>query len=271
MPITLLLSPQQLSLLVPVVPAIIAWLRHLEPTNAGDRFLKPDANMEEVQGTLRELLNAANFNNGDLTNVQLRYIFSCHDISIWATAVRVILGECDPKIIPNEVGMALNASLAQVHEADEDDVAKILGASMDQLSRSSFVALGEFCALLRDTCKETQQLACLVGPLLIAPRNAPVSATVSSASAAVMDYLIEEAESVFGRPACYNKKDAMGIRKPMPVLTRRAAAESNAGSSPRVGGGGSDLGLAPPPGLGNLGGSQGGFFLKNKKKSAFTN
>jgi len=42
MAITLLLSPQQLSALVPLVPAVIAWLRHCEPTNVGERFMKPD-------------------------------------------------------------------------------------------------------------------------------------------------------------------------------------------------------------------------------------
>jgi len=208
--------------------------------------------MEEVQGTLRELLTASNFNNGDLTNVQLRYIFSCHDVGVWCTCVRVILGECDPKIVANEVGVLLTASLNTVNEADEEDVAKILGSALDQLPRSNFVALGEFCALLRDTAAvQQQQLACLVGPMLIAPRQGYVTPAVTSAAAAVMDYLIEEAEAVFGRPSCFNRKDAMGVRKPIAV--RRPMANSNAGASPRVGGGGggSDLGIGPPPGLGN--------------------
>jgi len=41
----LLLSPQQLFMLTPLVPSLVAWLRHVEPKNAGERFLRPGAEM----------------------------------------------------------------------------------------------------------------------------------------------------------------------------------------------------------------------------------
>jgi len=252
MPVTLLLSPQQLAQLVPVVPVMIAWLRHLDPKSAGEQFLTVQNNMDEVQSTLRELLNTLNYNNGDLTNVQLRYIFSCHNIATWSAAVRVVLAESEPRVIPNEIGMGITAALNLVHDADDsDEVARILGAQLDQLPRSSFNAVAEFCALIRDTVQETSQLACLVGPMLLAPRVGFVSSSTASAAAAVMDVLIEEAESIFGRVAGFNRKDAMGVRKNPPQLPARRASRQVIGGGALAGGGpiSPKGGVAPPPGF----------------------
>ena len=232
---------------------------------------------DHVQQALRELLNAVSFNQGDLTTVQLRYILSCHDVSHWATALRVIFSESEPRIVSNEVATALTATLSALQDSDEtDEISKVIGGALDQLPRSQLVALGEFCALLRDTGgPDTQQLACLVGPMLLAPRMGPVTTVVTSASAAVMEFLIEEAESVFGRVACYpGTKDALGVRRAPPNVRRASrqmlggagagAASGSALLSPRGGGGappfspggrggnGSNLGMAPPPGLGGF-------------------
>lgn len=256
-PPVLLLSPSQLSQLIPLVPSMLLWLRHCEPKSAGELFLKAQTNMDEIQGTLRELLNANNFNEGDLTNVQLKYIFSCHEVDTWAGAVRVVLGESDPRLVPNEVAGALTASLSLVHDAaDGDEVARILGTHLDQLPRSSFVALAEFCAVIRDTVSDSSQLACLVGPMLLAPRVGFVSTSAASSSAALMDVLIEEAESIFGRVAGFNRKDAMGIRKVLPPPLPRRASRHNMAGAPgssvtgSLVGGGGGAPLAPPPGLG---------------------
>jgi len=249
MPATLLLSPQQLAQLVPVLPVMLGWLRHLDAKAAGEQFLNVHTNMDEVQASLRELLNTLNFNNNDLTNVQYRYLFSCHSLSTWAACIRVIMAESEPRIIPNEVGMALTAALNMVHDADDtDEAAKVLGAQLDQLPRNAFNAVAEFCALIRDTVQDTSQLACLVGPMLLAPRVGFVSTSTSSAAAAVMDILIEEAEAIFGRCAGFNRKDAMGMRKNVPALPARRASRQLIGggvaapSSPKA--------VHPPPGLG---------------------
>ena len=208
--------------------------------------------MDEVQNALRELLNALNFNQGDLTNVQFRYIFSCHSPQTWAAGVRIVLAEADPRVIPIEIGGALTAALSLVHNAeDTDEVARILGAQLDQLPRTSFNAVAEFCALIRDTVSDSSQLACLVGPMLLAPRVG-ASTNSASAAAAVMDILIEEAESVFGRVAGYNKKDSMGIRKNPPQLPQRRASRQMLGaggmsSPPPIS---PKSPIPPPPGLG---------------------
>jgi hypothetical protein len=279
-PPSLLLSPQQLTQLIPLVPVLVSWLRNAEPKNAGERFMRAGADMDGTQQSLRELLNAMNFNQGDLTNVQLRYILSCHDVSYWATGIRVVLGESDPRTVPAEIGSVLMSTLTQLHDADDtDEIAKVMGATLDQLPRSNFVALGEFCALLRDTGGQDNisQLACLVGPMLLAPRIGTITTTMTSAATAVMEFLIEECESVFGRICCYpGKKPAMGVRKAPPQMQRRASRQVLGGgggngstlglpgtpnpASPRAvqspGGGGigdrkpSNVGLAPPPGLG---------------------
>jgi len=254
--VTLLLSPQQLAQLIPVIPVMLGWLRHLDSKSAGELFLTAQTRMDEVQSTLRELLNALNYNNGDLTNVQLRYIFSCHNAATWSAAVRVIMAESEPRVIPNEIGGALIAALNAVHDADDsDEAARILGGHLDQLPRSSFNALGEFCALIRDTVQDTSQLACLVGPMLLAPRAGTVSTSTASAAAALMDVLIEEAEAVFGRAAGFNRKDAMGVRKAAPQLPARRTSRQMIGGgvaspqipvSPRSA-------VAPPPGFGSFG------------------
>jgi hypothetical protein len=64
-----LLSAQQLGQLVPLAPTLMAWLRQVD-RRAGDLFLQDSSmNAVEVQQTLRELLNALNY-NGDLTMMQ---------------------------------------------------------------------------------------------------------------------------------------------------------------------------------------------------------
>lgn len=227
--------------------------------------------MDEIQSSMRELLNAANFNQGDLTNTQYRYILSCHDVPTWVGAVRIILGECEPRLVPDQIGATLMACLAQVNEQaeDADAIARILGNPLDQLPRSNYAALAEFCALIRDASSDTQALACLVGPLLLAPRVG-VTTAATSASAAVMDLLIEEAETIFGRAASYTKKDAMGVRKHVPTLAeRRAQAQQQQAQSqqaqvqqmqqqmamsPQMMSGMKSP-LMPPPGLGGPGGA----------------
>ncbi|KAH9254225.1 hypothetical protein BASA81_007826 [Batrachochytrium salamandrivorans] len=239
-----LLSPTQLYHLIPYIPTILAWLRHQDPASAGDLFLSP-SHADEVENTLREFINAINF-NGELTNVQLRYIFFCHDKLIWASCVRKILLESEPRMISNEIGNALTSKLSEVHNAaDGDEASKIVGAVLDQLPRSVFLAFGDLCAFLRDTCTNSGEMAFMMGPMLLCPRIAGGS-QAAQAAAAIMDMLIDEAETVFGRVAGFGKKDAMGVRKPPPASRNATAAAAakileapNASSPP----------LAPPRGF----------------------
>ena len=225
-----LLSPQQLAQLLPLVPSLLQWLRSTSPKTAGDLFLA-DADMGQVQSTLKELLNAQNFNY-HLTGVQLRYICSCHSPDVWAAAIRLLVAESDPRFVLPDVAHKLLSSLQQVHKAGRaDEVSMILGPALDMLPRSHYVGLGEFCALIRDTSSDSKQLACLVGPMLLVPRTAVSNQQASSAAAAIMDLLVEEAETIFGKPGGYCRKDAFGVRRAMPNLASKKAA------------------VKPPPGL----------------------
>ena len=119
----------------------------------------------------------------------------------------------------------MTAALSLVHNAeDTGEVARVLGTQLDQLPRTSFNAVAEFCALIRDTVADFSRVAGLVGPTLLAP-HVGASANSASAATAVMDVLIQEAELVFGRVAGYNKKDSMGIRKNLPQLPQRRASK----------------------------------------------
>lgn len=220
----LMLSPQQLGQLIPFVPALIGWLRHCDNKHAGDLFVTSTTDMDDIQATLRELLNAINY-NGDLTNIQLRYICSCHDASTWTSAVRLIIAESDPRIVPNEVGAALTAAYTKVASADTEQFCFTIGAILDQLPRSQYDALGEFCSLLRDTSEDLPQVSSLVGPMILNPRTGVVPAVTTQAAVNLMLRLVTEAESVFGRPGSFITKDAFGIRKPAPMLTRKISAQ----------------------------------------------
>ena len=230
----LMLSPQQLGQLVPLAPSLIAWLRHSEPSKAADLFLAASTiDMDSVQATLRELLNAQNY-NGDLTNVQLRYICSCHNTTVWASAVRLILAESEPRLVPPEVGSNLCAALTLVKdEKDAEKIAQSLGAFLDQIPRTQYNALAEFCALLRDTTEDPTQLAYLVGPMLLSPRTGVVPQTTTNASAQIMNLLIREAEIIFGRPGAFCKFDAFGVRKPHPVV-KKASSPAKPTASPEA-------------------------------------
>lgn len=221
-----MLSPQQLGQLIPFIPALIYWLRHCDNKKAGDLFITSTADMDDVQATLRELLNAINY-NGDLTNIQLRYICSCHDAATWTSAVRLVIAESDPRIIPNEVGAALTAAFTKVVDADLEQFCFTIGAILDQLPRSQYDALGEFCALLRDTSEDLSQISSLVGPMVLNPRTGVVPAATTQAAINLMLRLITDAESVFGKPGSFIAKDAFGIRKPAPLLTRKPSVVTN--------------------------------------------
>jgi hypothetical protein len=253
-PITLLLSPLQLAQLVPLVPIMLAWLRHCEPKNAADLLLTGQATMDEVQTAMRELINTVSYNNGDITNTQARYILNCHRATTWAAAIRVIMQESDPRVVPNEVGGALIAALNKIHDAgdDTDEVARILGHLLDQIPRTSYNAVAEFCAFIRDTSSDQNQMAVLFGPVLLAPRG-PLPPTTSSSAAAIMDFLISEAETIFGRVAGYHRKDAMGVRKTMPQLPARRMSRQLMGggvASPQMPLSPKSAAVAPPPGFG---------------------
>jgi hypothetical protein len=132
------LSPQQLGQLIPLAPTLMAWLRQVD-RKAGDLFLQDSsADLVEVTQTLRELLNALNY-NGDLTMVQVRYICEAHDPTVWASAVRYILTSSEPKLVSEKIGSALVGSLPKLDGAkNASDCCKILGPLLDMLPRTHY-------------------------------------------------------------------------------------------------------------------------------------
>lgn len=129
-----------------------------------------------------------------------------HEISVWVNALRLILTQSSPRIIPAEVGSDLVGKIPRLNGATSvNEVCHILGPLLDKLPRSHFATLGEFCAMVRDTSTSITLLACLVGPQLLMPNlllNSEANQGPGAlAAAAVMELLIIEAESLFGRCA----------------------------------------------------------------------
>lgn len=246
-----LLSAQQLGQLVPLAPTLMAWLRQVD-RRAGDLFLQDSSmNALEVQQTLRELLNALNY-NGDLTMVQFRYILNSHDPSVWASATRLILANSAPRLVSDQIGNSLVAALPKLDGAENaSDCCKIIGPYLDMMPRSNYQALGDFCALLRDHSDDAASLACLVGPLLLTvgvAQGARVPQVQTAAAAAVMDLLIEECEPIFGRSAARSRADAFGVRPVAPARNVPRSAQQSKQSQAR----------APPPPPGTPVDSRGG-------------
>jgi len=199
------LTPVQMGRLLPIIPTVLALLKEADPY-AADLFLEGnEPDRVHVEYVMSELLNTLNF-NGDLSMRELRFSFATYKTEVWLSLVRIVLTECWPRIIPDRVATELLRSLQSLTAAQSPtDYSYILGPLLDNIPRTRFRVLAEFCAFIRDTSESADDLATLIGPFLLLPSTTITTTGTSviqsqtAASAAVADMLIQEAELLFGR------------------------------------------------------------------------
>ncbi|GBG24741.1 Rho guanine nucleotide exchange factor, putative [Hondaea fermentalgiana] len=212
------LTGPQMGRLLPLVPTILALLRELDP-QAADLILEGDETDRTVVNSLMSsVLDNLNL-HGDLTLREMRTFFAGYTAGTWINMVRIILTECWPRVVPDRVASEVLSALTSVSEASEPvAVAHILGPMLDRIPRMRFRVLAEFCAFVRDTSCSATDIACLVGPFLLLPARFATTdgtsliASQTSASAAIMDMLIQETEIIFGRVAAPVSEHPLGFR-----------------------------------------------------------
>lgn len=199
--------PVLLSKLIPVIPSVFALLKENDPQAADQLLVGDDPDVYVVNGLMKELLGTLAA-NGDLTYRELRLSFASYKPSVWLGMVRTVFTECWPRLIPEKVGQDLIGLLTDLSEAaDPVSMAHVLGPTLDRIPRSRYTVVAEFCAFIRDTSHHREELSCLIGPFLLMPARLPTTegtarvASMTAASAAIMDILVQEAELLFGRAA----------------------------------------------------------------------
>lgn len=209
-----ILRKEQLNSLIKITPLIMDWLRS-STTFAADLLQQSyEEDYRDTAFALSQLVSALN-DNVDASFGKLSSIFEKFRVSVWANALRLILTNSNPKIVPTNIGSDIVGTIPQLNGATTiNEVCHILGPLLDKLPRSHFVAIGEFCALLRDTGTNSTFLACLVGPQLLLPQLLITSpgnqGPAALAAAAVFDLLISEGENLFGRAASARATNPFG-------------------------------------------------------------
>ncbi|KAH9262820.1 hypothetical protein BASA82_000146 [Batrachochytrium salamandrivorans] len=192
---------RQLAQLLPFVPVMIHWLRDASGSSGGSLLFAAAADSVTASAAeddlLRKFLDSLNF-SADLTIHQIRELGNSATPQVWAAAIRRVVLDSDPHLIPGELGSEL-AKACSVAEESEDQHAHRAKSVLDGLSRTQYTALGELCALFRDTSEGTGEIATIVG-LRLVNRHANTEESATQAQA-VMQLLIANCEALFGRCA----------------------------------------------------------------------
>lgn len=197
------LNREQLNSLIRVCPLIMDWLRNCT-LFAADLFQQSyQEDYDNVARALAELV-AELSSCVDSSFAKLSSLFQKYRASVWANALRLIITQSNPMIIPVSVGSDIVGTIPRLNGATTvNEVCHIIGPLLDKLPRTHFVTLGEFAALLRDTGSNKTFLACLIGPQLLLPNLLITSprkqGPAALAAAAVFELIITEAENLFGR------------------------------------------------------------------------
>lgn len=179
-------TARQLGQMLVLVPVMIHWLRDAGP-EAGSLLVK-DVTVDgpAVQHILHRILDALNF-SGDLTIAQVKELGESVGDKVWAAAIRKIVIDSEPSLIPPSIGSELVKHVGDVSLAKQ---------ALDRLTRTQFYALGELCALFHD-CGDAD-LAALVGSRIVVHTGHNLNGS-SETSTNVMKQLINQCDLLFGR------------------------------------------------------------------------
>lgn len=193
------ITNRQLAQLLPFVPVMIHWLRDAAGSDGGSLLFATATDSVAASvaedDLLRKFLDALNF-SADLSIHQIRELGNSASPQVWAAAIRRVVLDSDPHLIPGELGSEL-VKVCAAAEQNEHQRAHRTKSVLDGLSRTQYMALGELCALFRDT--SDGEIATVVGTRLV-NRHANTEESATQAQA-VMQLLIANCESLFGRCA----------------------------------------------------------------------
>jgi hypothetical protein len=204
------LKPQTLRL-VPQIPFVLAWLRSRD-MHAGDLFLGQAKNVDdsEAQEVYKNMLESLD-TYGDLSTAQLRSVAGDSDPAVWARAVHALFMGSEPRIVPAKVATGLFGALKQCrNKTDPEELSSRLSSELDKLRLISLDALGELCALIRDTCQNPRQTANAIGPSIFLSEGYQESDIM--AACALMQVMVEYADVIFGKPGSFSRFEPLGMR-----------------------------------------------------------
>ncbi|GBG32040.1 Hypothetical Protein FCC1311_082652 [Hondaea fermentalgiana] len=199
------------SRLVPQIPFVLSWLRHVD-TNAADLLVYAPKNVSEREASKAwdQILSSLD-TYGDLSTEQLRRICANQEPIVWAKAILQLFETATPQIVTDKAFlMLLGASNKIKNEDDGAQVASKLVPELDQIRISCLEALGEVSALIRDTASDPEDAAMKLGPSFLLESVVP-GPEVDAASR-IMRLLVVHADSVFGKPGAVSTFDALGAR-----------------------------------------------------------
>jgi hypothetical protein len=204
------LKPQT-ARLVPQIPFVLSWLRSRD-MHAGDLFLGQAKNVDdsEVQEVYKNMLESLD-TYGDLSTAQLRAVVGDSDPAVWARAVHALFMGSEPRVVPAKVATGLFSALKQTrNKTDPEELSSRLSSELDKLRLISLDALGELCALIRDTCHNPRQTANAIGPSIFLSEGYQESDIM--AACALMQVMVEYADVIFGKPGSFSRFDPLGMR-----------------------------------------------------------
>ncbi len=212
-------SPQTLSFCIKVISPFIHWLRDFDD-RPGSLFIK-EVQMDAIVPAVDELVSLMDKQQEDVSIMQVRELGEKYGSNTWAAVIRLVVTESDPPFVHPNVCKNLIKSLHKLENVSSAmEAATIIGPLLDELPRANYYALADLCSLLRDTNESSSQIACISGPLVLCkPLTRPLPGTLAvndpqqaAASMAIMDLLISECESVFGRVSSRSNKYSLGTR-----------------------------------------------------------
>lgn len=179
--------------LVELVPTVVGMLRRADP-NAANMFLK-DVSKDDVNEALEELNDAVVGEKHLLTMTQVRYTYNHYDDEVWAQGLLDIFKRANPRVVAPEISKRLLSAYGETEGGlgSAEEVGGSLGPVLDDMPRTFFQALGELCALIRDTASDAKAVAEKIGNQVLGVK--------SKDAGPLLHVMVEHAEPLFGRVA----------------------------------------------------------------------
>lgn len=172
---------------------------------------------EDVSNSVRQLIQGIEYSNNTLANSQLRYILSRYDPKVWANVLLKITSEAYPPFVDVAVSKeALDLTAAYMqHGAGSEPVESLMKElvnPLNKLSFTSFTALGELAAMLRDSCGDPSKVASHLGPRVFA--SSQETAQMHKEAVFMFQVMVERCEDMFGQGSSkVSALDTFGVRK----------------------------------------------------------
>ena len=172
---------------------------------------------EDVSNSVRQLIQGIEYSNNTLANSQLRYILSRYDPKVWGYVLVKITSESYPPFVDTAVckeALGLTEGYMQ-HGAQSEPVESLMKELVNpfnKLTFTTFTALGELAAMLRDSCGDPKKVAAMLGPRIFA--STQETAQMQKEAVFLFQLIVERCEDMFGQGSSrVSALDTFGVRK----------------------------------------------------------